>query len=147
MHRSAVLDRLGCSYSIQSVPPDGDCFYHAFIKTHGLSLTTGELRRFVARNITDDDAVVFGALQNRHMKTKEVRAVISNTQEWADDLEISVLVRSLSDVALFIIDEDNNCVCKKGQDGARYKSTIARKSEHYYAISQADVKLSRIMSG
>ena len=147
MIRSAVLDTLGCSYLIQPVPADGNCFYHAFIKASRLNITVAALRRFVAKNITNDDAVVFGALHNKQMRKKQVRDIIRNTNQWADEVEISVLTRSLPDVALFIVDEDNQCVCKRGQDGAICKSTIALKDEHYYAIVTDNSKLSKIMSG
>lgn len=145
--KSVVLDTLGCSYLIQPVPADGNCFYHAFIKAYRLNVTVAELRRFVSKNITNDDAVVFGALHNKQMRKKQVRDIVRNTNQWADEVEISVLTRSLPNVALFIVDEDNQCVCKRGQDGAKYKSTIALKDEHYYAIVTNNAELSRIMSG
>ena len=147
MIKSVVLDTLGCSYLIQPVPADGNCFYHAFIKASQLNITVAALRRFVAKNITNDDAVVFGALHNKQMRRKQVRDIVRNTNQWADEVEISVLTRSLPNVALFIVDENNQCVCKRGQDGAICKSTIALKDEHYYAIVTDNSKLSKIMSG
>lgn len=147
MRRSVVLDELGCSYSIESVPADGNCFYHAFIKSNQLGITVKKLRRFIARKVTDDDVVIFGAVHNTPIEKKQVRNVICNTNQWADELEITILMRNLPQVALFIVDEDNTCVCKKGNDSAKHNSILCLKDQHYYAIFAKDDKLITAMSG
>ena len=109
-------------------------------------MTVKTLRRFVSGNLTDEDVIIFGALEDRYMNKEEVYDIICNYNQWADEVEISVLVRCLPNIALIIVDEDRNCICKRGNDSAKHQAVLYLKCEHYYAVFETDSCLFGIMS-
>ena len=144
---SKVLDRLKLSYDINSMPEDGDCFYHAFIGVFNLNISPLALRKFIAQRITEEDSMVFSALYKQQLTVEDVCRIIKYTNVWADEVEISVLIRSIPNLGIIIVDENQACLCKKGSDNVLYRAVFLLKNEHYYIVKGVTSELFSIMLG
>ena len=86
-------------FTIQTVPPDGDCFFHCFIAGTGISCTPRDLRIQVCKVLLqdkdlyedlidewNDHSVISGENDKRQIITK-----LLNTNEWATNTVMHIL--------------------------------------------------------
>lgn len=133
------------NYKIEDTPRDGNCFYHAFIGAFRLTVSPHAIRNFIAARITDEDALLFSGIHGKRIQRSDVRSTIRDTCTWADDVEISALLRNIPNYAIIIINGNQNSLSRRGRQVAMHKAVLYLKDEHYKIVRGATKYLFSVM--
>lgn len=98
------------TYTIVDSPSDGHCFYNAFKNATGVTTTVEALRRAVSNHLTEEDAILIGAIEECSSTLSDVQEMV-RTHKWADQIEMRAMLKAFPNIMLYVVDVHHNSVC------------------------------------
>lgn len=132
--RSKILDHLQSEYEIQSIPQDGNCFYHSIVVSLNLKYDAYTLRSKVANILTEEEINLIRATRWPENTPDACILKAIQTTEWADHIEICACLRLLPNVLLVIIDDEFDTITFHGKMKKYTDAIFIRRDVMHYEI-------------
>ena len=138
--KSKILEHLESNYEIQTIPQDGNCFYHSIVISLNLKYDAHELRSRVANILTKEEINLIRATRWTENTPNDSILKGIQTTEWADHIEICACLRLLPNVLLVIIDDEFDTITFHGKIKKYTNVVFLRRDVMHYEIVKLDNK-------
>ena len=138
--KSKILEHLESHYEIQTIPQDGNCFYHSIVISLDLKYDAHELRSKVANILTKEEINLLRATRWPENTPNDYILKAIKTTEWADHIEICACLRLLPNVLLVIIDDEFDTITFHGKMKKYTNVIFLRRDVMHYEIVKLDDK-------